>query len=138
MPPVKEDGVVKAARTGSTVNWSRDGQRIEAPLLPEHRFLPCYTLHLEDLLSIEADTDTEIARLILRELAGGYDLEAARRECGFVVPAQIGRTEARELEVAESALRKVRQRQQELHREEAGLAGLDRERRRSGRSRSRE
>ena len=125
----EDDGVIQAARTGSTVVWSRAGQRTEAPLLPERRFLPCYTLHLEDLLSIEADTDAEIARLILRELAGGYDLEAARRECGFVVPAQIGRTEARELEVAESALRKVRQRQQELYREESGLAALDRERR---------
>ena len=125
------DELITAARTGSTVNWSRNGHRIEAPLLPEHRFLPCYTLHLEDLLSIEADTDTEIARLILRELAGGYDLAAARRECGFMVPAQIGRTEAKALEGAESDVRKVRQRQQELHRDEAGLAVLDRQRRES-------
>ena len=125
----EEDGVIQAARTGSAVVWSRDGQRIDAPLLPERRFLPCYTLHLEDLLSIEADTDAEIARLILRELAGGYDLEAARRECGFEVTTRIGRPEARELEVAESALRQVRQRQRELFREEAGLAALDRERR---------
>ena len=124
-----EDDIIEVARTGSTVTWTRDGQRIEAPPLPEHRFLPCYTLHIEDLLAIDADTDAEIARHILRELAGGYDIEAARRECGFVVPPQIGRTEARELEGAESALRKVQQRQQELRREEEGLAAIERKRR---------
>ena len=129
--PEEGDGTIHAARTGSTVTWSRNGERAEAPPLPEHRFLPCYTLHIEDLLSIEADTDAEIARHILRELAGGYDLEAARRECGFVVPAQIGRSEARALEGAETELRRVRQRQQELYREEAGLEALCRDRRES-------
>ena len=124
-----EEEIIEAARTGSTVTWTRDGQRIEAPPLPEHRFLHCYTLHIEDLLSIETDTDAEIARHILRELAGGYDLEAARRECGFVVPPQIGRTEARELEGAEAALRKIQRRQQELRREEDGLATIERRRR---------
>ena len=124
-----EVGIIEAARTGSTVTWYHDGSRTEAPPLPEHRFLPCYTLHIEDLLSIEADTDVEIARHIVRELAGGYDLEAARRECGFIVPPQIGRAQAHELQGADSALRRIRQRQQELYREEARLPALERERR---------
>ena len=39
----------------------------------------------------------DIARRLVREMAGGYDLDAARNECGFSVPPRVGQTEAREV-----------------------------------------
>ena len=118
-----------ATRIGGVLTWTRGGEREGAPLLPEHRFASCYTLHLEDLLAGDAGADAEIARRVVRELAGGYDLRAARKECAFSVPAQIGRKEARELAEAEASLRRLQHAQRDLSREEERLPGLDRERR---------
>ena len=117
------------ARIGGAATWTRDGERADEPRLPEHRFVSCYTLHLEDLLASDAGNDAEIARRVARELAGGYDLRVARRECGFSVPAQTGRKEARELADADAALRKLQQARSALSREEERLPELEGERR---------
>ena len=122
-----EDGLIHAARTGGALTWTRDGERIEAPALPEHRFVSCYTLHLEDLLAGDSDTDADIARRLVREMAGGYDLDAARRECGFSVPPRAGQTEANEVSSAESDLRRRQARYQDLQRDEERLGPLERE-----------
>ena len=121
------EGLVQTARTGGALTWTRDGERIEAPALPEHRFVSCYTLHLEDLLAGDADTDADIARRLVREMAGGYDLDAARRECGFSVPPRAGQTEANEVSSAESDLRRRQARYQDLQRDEERLGPLARE-----------
>ena len=121
------EGLIHAARTGGALIWTRDGERIEAPALPEHRFVSCYTLHLEDLLAGDADTDADIARRLVREMAGGYDLDAARRECGFSVPPRAGQTEANEVSSAESDLRHRQARYRDLQRDEERLGPLERE-----------
>ena len=129
----REDGsgpgevLIQTARTGGALIWTRDGERIEAPALPEHRFVSCYTLHIEDLLAGDADTDTDIARRLVREMAGGYDLDAARRECDFSVPPRAGQTEAREVSSAESDLRHRQARYRDLQRDEERLGPLERE-----------
>jgi len=51
-------GTLTAARIGDDLHWQRDGVRIEAPPLPEHRFVSCYTLGVEDLLDDDHGTDT--------------------------------------------------------------------------------
>ena len=124
----KGDGLVRAARAGGAPVWTRDGRRIEAPTLPEHRFVSCFTLHIEDLLTDDADTDADIARRLARELAGGYDLDAARAGCGFSVPRRVGQTEAREVSSAETDLRRRQGRYRELQRDEERLDSLERAR----------
>ena len=89
--------------------------------------MSCYTLHLEDLLAGDADTDADIARRLVREMAGGYDLDAARRECGFSVPPRAGQTEANEVSSAESDLRHRQARYRDLQRDEERLGPLERE-----------
>ena len=122
------DGLVQSVRTGAAAPvWTRDGERIEAPALPEHRFVSCFTLHIEDLLAGDADTETEIAQRLAREMAGGYDLDAARAVCGFSVPSRAGQTEAREVSSAEAELRRRQGRYRELQREEERIGSLERE-----------
>ena len=123
----RREDLLQAARTGGALIWTRDGQRVEAPPLPEHRFVSCFTLHLEDLLAGDADTDADIARRLVREMAGGYDLDAARNECGFSVPPRVGQTEAREVSAAETDLRRRQGRYRELQRDEERLGPLERE-----------
>ena len=122
-----EERLVQAARTGGALVWTRDGERIEAPALPEHRFISCFTLHIEDLLAGDADTDADIAQRLVREMAGGYDLDAARRECGFSVPPRVGQTEAKEVSSAETDLRHRQGRYRDLQRDEERLGPLERE-----------
>ena len=122
-------GMVQAARAGTAVTWTREERRIESPPLPEHRFVSCYTLHIEDLLAGDADTDTDIALRIAREIAGGYDLDSSREECGFSVPPRAGHAEARGLLAAESDLRQRQGRQRELRIDEERLGSLEEERR---------
>ena len=123
----RREDLLQAARSGGALIWTRDGQRVEAPPLPEHRFVSCFTLHLEDLLAGDADTDADIARRLVREMAGGYDLDAARNECGFSVPPRVGQTEAREVSAAETDLRRRQGRYRELQRDEERLGPLERE-----------
>ena len=122
------DGLVQTVRTGAADPvWTRDGERIEAPALPEHRFVSCFTLHIEDLLAGDADTETEIAQRLAREMAGGYDLDAARGACRFSVPPRVGQTEAREVSSAEAELRRRQGRHRELQRDEERIGSLERE-----------
>ena len=123
----RREDLLQAARTGGALIWTRDGQRVEAPALPEHRFVSCFTLHLEDLLAGDADTDADIARRLVREMAGGYDLDAARNDCSFSVPPRVGQTEAREVSAAETDLRRRQGRYRELQRDEERLGPLERE-----------
>ena len=123
----RREDLLQAARTGGALIWTRDGQRVEAPPLPEHRFVSCFTLHLEDLLAGDADTDADIARRLVREMAGGYDLDAARNECGFSVPPRVGQTEAREVSAAEEDLWRRQGQYRELQRDEERLGPLERE-----------
>ena len=117
-------GTLTAARIGDDLHWQRDGVRIEAPPLPEQRFLSCYTLGVEDLLDDDHGTDTEIAARLARELAGGYDLRAVRESPPFRLKSNHGRKESNDLTDADKALRHRVQAQQQLQRDEARLETL--------------
>ncbi len=72
------DSTLRALRLGSQLSWRRDGELAEPPPLPEARFLSCFTLGMEDLLTDRIETDRAIAAHLSRELAGGFDIRAVR------------------------------------------------------------
>lgn len=113
-----------ALRIGPELHWQQAGQRVAPPPLPEQRFLPCYTLRVEDLLDAEHGTDSAIADQLARELAGGYDIQTLRSRAPFGLKASHGRNEARALAEADQALRKRTQEHQALARDEDRLADL--------------
>ena len=122
------DGSLHATRLGPQITWQRDGQTADAPTLPEHRFLSCFTLRIEDLLDQSNATDRDIAERLARELAGGYDLRAVREDAQFKLKATHGRDEAKALRAAQAELQQRQREQAELRRAEEQLSRLERER----------
>ncbi len=126
----------QVVRSGSMVQWTRDGRPADPPPLPDPRFLHCYWLSVEDLLLVGQDgarrggagaagpgapaDDSEMLARIRRELGGGYDLPALLRAPPFQVGARHGRGTANELrkarERADSVLREYRDLQEQRER----------------------
>lgn len=121
-------GTLTAARLGRELTWYRHGQAVEGPPLPEHRFLPCYVLHVEDLLDADGATDREIAQRLARDLAGGYDLGALRDNPPFQVRQHHGRNERRVLALARDRQMQIQIEQRALSEDETRLAALRAER----------
>jgi uncharacterized protein YhaN len=121
-----ENGPARVIRMGRDIRWEREGQRIEPMPLPEHRFLPCYTVEIDALMAASA-TEKEIGERIARELSGGYDLQAVASKEPFRLKSNHARGEAKRLREAVSSLNRQRGEHAELQREQAGLEELERE-----------
>lgn len=126
---VDAQGRLEAHRRGNELYWTRDGVRIDPPLLPDHRFLACYTLRIEDLLDAQHATEQAIGAHLARELAGGYDLRALRQDPALALKKTHGRAEARALAAATEEVRQQARYQRGLLADEERLAELKERRR---------
>ena len=115
-----ENGTARVVRIGRDIRWEREGQTIEPRLLPEHRFLSCYTLEIDALMAASA-TEEEIGEGIARELSGGYDLQAVVRGEPFHLKSNHGREEDKRLKAAASSLDRQRGEQAELQHKQESL-----------------
>ncbi|WP_018872731.1 AAA family ATPase [Thioalkalivibrio sp. ALJ16] len=131
---IDAEGPLQAHRLGTDLSWSRNGERIEAPPLPDHRFIDCYTLHIEDLLNADHGTEQEIGLRLARELAGGYDLPALRDDPALSLKTTHARSESQALTAAEQELRERRQQQRGLQHDEQRLTDLKAQRRQTQRA----
>jgi hypothetical protein len=103
------------------IRYQRAGIDAGAPSLSPAEARDRYHLSLHDLLSAD---NSELAREILRESAGGYDLgEAARTLKIRNAPSRAGR-EVEALRQARQALEEARVHHEELRRDEERLAEL--------------
>ena len=126
---VDAQGRLEAHRLGNELYWTRDGARIDPPLLPEHRFLACYTLRIEDLLDAQHATEQAIGAHLARELAGGYDLQALRQDPALALKTTHARGEARALAAATEEVRQQARYQRGLQQDEGRLTELKERRR---------
>ena len=99
-------GSLKVARQGSDIHWTRAGEAVEAPPLPDPRFRDCFTLRVDDLLAA-ADRHDPIAARIARDLAGGFDLDQLSNDGPFKVQAS-GSKEKQAFAAADRALLRAR------------------------------
>ena len=67
-------GRLTVTRQGSAIHWTRDGEPVEPPPLPDARFRSCFLLPVEELLGASDPADP-IASRIKTDLAGGYDID---------------------------------------------------------------
>ena len=115
---------LEVTRTGSQVVWQKNGQSVDPPPLPDTEFVHCYWLSMADLLQ-EGPTEVAILDELRRELAGGFDLDAVRRDATFSVGPRHGQTQERTLREREKHLRSVRQQYDALERKREQLPGLE-------------
>lgn len=111
---------------GATRWRDADGQPLEPPALPARHLARCYTLDLHDFFRREdRATDHAIATEILRQMTGGYDLEAVVQK-HFPGSAQAGWNEQREFVRRESKLGALRVEQRKLADQAASLEARER------------
>ncbi|XOZ34118.1 hypothetical protein ACMDCT_02455 [Halomonadaceae bacterium KBTZ08] len=120
----RDDNVLTVSRSGEQVVWQHNGQPVEAPPLPAGDFLRCYWLSMNDLLQA-GETESTIRAQLQRELAGGFDLEALRRDPSFEVRPRRGQPEAKALRDKEQALARCQRAYSELDQQRHRLAELD-------------
>jgi DNA repair protein SbcC/Rad50 len=101
----------RVARAGSQVQWQLNGTRSPPPPLPDRDTLESYLLRIDNLLALTG-SDARLVAEFRRELAGGYDVAAARST--FLVQRGIDRRVANELTEAVRALRDAERANQAL------------------------
>ncbi|RMF18863.1 MAG: hypothetical protein D6760_13565, partial [Deltaproteobacteria bacterium] len=116
------DGLLKVVRQGSEVVWLDEGRPTAAPPLADARLAGCYTIEFTDLVTDDT-TDQEIADRLLREMAGGYDIDAVLAG-SFTLGKHFGRREAEQLREAQRKLERTRRRYEETQRNERRLDDL--------------
>lgn len=117
----------RVERFGTTVAWHADGVACEPPPLPDPALLSCYAIGVEELMAI-GDPDVAAARLIAREMAGGYDLPAIREAPPFKTSGHRARTARAAYDRAEGRLRKAEGEARALREDERRRADWERER----------
>ncbi|MBA1147508.1 hypothetical protein H0Z60_10635, partial [Ectothiorhodospiraceae bacterium WFHF3C12] len=120
-----DGGQWQARRTGTQLEWTREGRATEPPRLPGRDQLHCYWLSMEDLLDAD-DPDRALVEELRTALAGGYNLAALREAPGLRVGPKIGQAEARRVQSADRSLRDVEADYAALRRDEDGLPELER------------
>ena len=93
-PPEKDDPPVslsaafrdgdaswRVERTGSRIQWRRNGENAERPPLPVAEEVSRYCLSMEDLIAGNR-ADRRLAEDLQRELSGGFDLDEPRIQLG--------------------------------------------------------
>ena len=92
----------RVTRTGSHVEWQRNGVLGERPPLPDAGALGRYWLSMENLIAANTE-DADLASELVRDLRGGFDLDAARIQLG----ARHGLPEDRAVRDGHSGLRQA-------------------------------
>ena len=111
-------------------SYRRGGESEAPPPLPAGEARSRYSLALHELLRTE-EHNTPLADIVMKESAGGYSLEEARRRLGFERPGALSRKLKPLMDACRTSaleLREVRRDQQALQEDEANLQDLRKER----------
>ncbi|MEE8141546.1 MAG: AAA family ATPase, partial [Planctomycetota bacterium] len=103
------------------VSYQCDGVESSPPALPSGATRDRYSLSLPELLQ---DSSTSFAETILRESAGGYDVNAAREQLGFRATASRATKELKTYKDARRHLEEARSDQNALVQDERQLLEL--------------
>ena len=101
----------------------RDGKPDKLANLPPADLARCFTITIDDLFEVD---DTDRAKTIVHDLAGGYDLPAVRAQITDFKKSQAKKARAK-LGEAKRNVRKVQQAHEELRGKENNLSALRRQ-----------
>ncbi|MGY6587828.1 MAG: AAA family ATPase [Wenzhouxiangella sp.] len=120
-----EGAAVACQRTGQQTRWTRQGETVSAPRLPDADSLGAYLISSEDLVGL-GQTEQHISSRLRTLLAGGYDLDALLQQAPLTAPPRPQKL-ARELEQTRSQLASKEREYAALDDEMARLAALEEE-----------
>ena len=123
-----EDGETRweVIRSGSQIDWRRNGAAASRPTLPGTEQIGLYRLSVESLLDHADASDRKLAERLRRELLGDCDLDALRAEAEPATRQAFGRREQRALVDAVKNRRDIENKYAALQREEVTLPDLQR------------
>ena len=111
-------------RNGSQIAWRRNGAAASRPALPGADQIGLYRLSVEHLLDPEDEGDKDLAGLMRKELLGNCDLDALRSAIQHASGSRFGNSDARKLDDAVKARRRVEGDYAALQRDEETLPDL--------------
>ena len=122
-----DDGCqVRLELESTQLKCQRDSVPAEPPALPGPHLAHCFTVTIDDLFLDDA-TDAALAEEVVRQMAGGYDLNAIRRLDELKVTRNHGQKENADLRSAKEQVAAIRAEQKGLLGEEGALGNLERE-----------
>ena len=119
---------------GDRRDCQTDGQPCEPPAVPGSHLAECFTVTVGSLIRATR-ADAALADNVMRQMAGGYDVEAVLRE--FAVSTRHGQPELRNRIDAQQKVRAIQQQHRALQDEEALLEELGRQESESRQARAR-
>jgi len=108
---------------GTRLTCQQEGVPAEMPPLPGAHLATCFTITIDDLFQ-GAQTDSDLAARISREMAGGYDLNAVRRSDILKLSSRHGKKELDQLKQTRHTANAIRADHEALLREENELGKL--------------
>jgi uncharacterized protein YhaN len=109
---------------GDRRNCQIDGQSSEAPPVPGPHLAECFTITVGSLIQA-TEGDAKLAGSVLREMAGGYDVEAVMQQ--FSISRRCGQANLKARKAAMQEVRRIQQEQKSLLEEESELGNLEQE-----------
>ena len=119
---------------GHSLKYSADNGSANPPPLPPAYLAHSYVITIDDLFEAGSGTEERLAQTIAREMTGGFDLAALRRD--FAPPKNAANFKG-ELSKAQAAVLQIKREQSALRRDEANLPQLNAELREASRARRR-
>ncbi len=122
----KGGDVWHATLLGRECTWTKNGRPHAGPLVPPAEHARCFTIGAEELRDFAGD-DGELAHLIVRQLSGGYDIEALLSGAPLDLGVRHGHHERRQLHKSLKQLEQTKNQHRGLEARERNLVELRRE-----------
>jgi hypothetical protein len=118
------EGSVSVEREGPRVSWTRAGEDVAPPALPDEHLAHSFFIGAEELVDIQARQGKDVAVAIRKQMAGGYDLQAVHALFPDPVKSRSARKAASAYQAADRNARDEEGRQDRIAHEAEQLDAL--------------
>ena len=119
----ENESSIRIELEGDRRTCQTDGQPSEPPPVPGPHLAECFTITVGTLIQA-TESDARLSASVLREMAGGYDLEAVHQQ--FALSRRHGHADLRARNEAQQQVRRIQQEQRSLQEDESELGDLER------------
>lgn len=118
------EGLLNVEREGPRVRWTRDGEEMAPPAIPDEHLAHSFFIGAEELVDIQTLEGKDVAAAIRKQMAGGFDLEAVRDLFPDLARSRAGRKATDAYNAADRKAREEEGRQESIAQEAEQLEAL--------------